>query len=129
MEYSVYFYFINDELVYIGKTNNIAKRLTQHKTKDYLDYCKVNHILFMVFDSEGDALDFERYYTRHFQPRLNISNKDCIPKSYKLPEQELFPYAKIPHNIFEEFEHNDEITYCTKVLIPNFQKKIHNISL
>lgn len=119
-EWHVYFYFLNDkpEPVYIGKTYNVLGRLRQHIKQDS-KYDKVGPILVMNFDSETDALDYEKYYTEHFQPEWNISNKG-EPPSYKLPKKEINIELYNPYSPSMDF--NFGITR-------DFQEKINNISL
>ena len=119
-EWHVYFYFLNDkpEPVYIGKTYNVLGRLRQHIKQDS-KYDKVGLILVMNFDSETDALDYEKYYTEHFQPEWNISNKG-EPPSYKLPKKEINVELYNPYSPSMDFNFGISI---------DFQEKINNISL
>lgn len=119
-QWYVYFYFLNDkpEPVYIGKTYNILSRLRQHIKQDN-KYNEIGPILIMNFESETDALDYEKYYTEHFQPEWNISNKG-EPPSYKLPKKEINSEMYNPYNPSMEFNFGMAI---------NFQEKINDISL
>lgn len=123
----VYFYFINSDKypIYIGKTYDIGNRLKQHQSEDN-KYKRVSTILYMEFDSETDALDYERYYTEHFQPQWNTSNRR-EPPSYKLPIQEVKPWADKINDIQDlpkmkaEFDKAKELSF-------SFQTKINQIS-
>ena len=88
-EWYVYFYFLKDDNnpVYIGKTYDLTKRLKDHKREDKR-YEKIERVQYVTFTSETDALDYEKYYTEHFQPEWNISNKGA-PPSYKLPVKKI----------------------------------------
>lgn len=123
----VYFYFSGPALYYIGKTYDIEARYKQHCAEDE-KYKTINHILYMEFNCESDALDFERYYTRHLQPVWNISNKEPASRLYKLPEQQIRPWIKDSHSIEEARKAKAELDYCYTSLVPILQCAIHDIS-
>ena len=123
----VYFYFLNGAKtpIYIGKTYDIQNRLKQHLKEDE-KYNQIKSIFCMSFSSETDALDYERYYTEHFQPNWNISNKGN-PPSYKLPKQTVLAWA--PPCTFEESHKVLKQYNIDKEKALEFQKLIDKISL
>lgn len=126
-EWYVYFYFTNGILpVYIGKTYDVHNRLKQH-IKENEKYKEVKSILTITFSSETDALDYERYYTEHFQPKWNISNKG-EPPSYKLPKQLVKAWVPIAHSLEESNQLLKQYN-ISKQRAFNFQKLINEISL
>ena len=127
----VYFYFLKDQLntpIYIGKTYDVGNRLQQH-IKEEKKYKQVKYVLCCVFETENDALDFEAYYTRYLQPEWNIDNREPPSKLYKLPVQELKPWA--PSTTLEDPQYHQifkDVEFMRSTLIPNFQKTINAIS-
>jgi hypothetical protein len=69
----VYILYENDKVVYVGKSNNMKNRITQHK-KDK----EFNKIICLSFENEGDKNIYELYYISKFKPKYN---KDCVDTS------------------------------------------------
>lgn len=70
--YFVYFlYDFNNELFYIGKTNDIYNRIRQHQNEKRFTEDEVNYIEFEIIDSFCDASIRELYYINKYKPRLN----------------------------------------------------------
>jgi hypothetical protein len=70
--YYLYRLYFNNEIVYIGKTNNLKERLSQHKKDkefNFYDYYVGN---------KSDINLYEIYYIEKLKP---IHNKDCKSKS------------------------------------------------
>lgn len=127
----VYFYFLERQLdtpIYIGKTYDIGNRLKQH-IADEKQYKQVKYILYCDFETDQDAKDFEAYYTRYLQPEWNIDNKEQPSKLYKLPAQELKPWA--PGTTLEDPNYRQiikDVNFMRSTLVPSFQKTINAIS-
>ncbi|MDR0371670.1 MAG: excinuclease ABC subunit UvrC [Prevotellaceae bacterium] len=83
----VYQYFnVNDEIIYIGKAKNLKKRVYSYFNKHH-DYEKINvlvrnidHLKYIIVDTEADALLLENNLIKQHQPRYNAMLKDG--KSY-----------------------------------------------
>jgi len=76
----VYFLFDNNELVYIGKANDIYSRVRQHSQHRSFD--KIHYI-----PLENDIEIIETQLIQHFRPRLNIAdNPDNQRKTTKTTE-------------------------------------------
>jgi excinuclease ABC subunit C len=104
----VYQYFnANDEIIYIGKAKNLKKRVYSYFNKHH-DYEKINvlvknidHLKYIVVDTEADALLLENNLIKRHQPRYNAMLKDgksypsiCITK-------EAFPRVFKTRNIIK----------------------------
>ena len=130
-DWYVYFYFLENQLdipVYIGKTYDIGNRLQQHIRQEKR-HKLVKYVLCCHFNTNADAEDFEAYYTRHLQPEWNIDNKEQPSTLYKLPAQELKPWA--PSTTLEDPNYRQiakDVNFMRTTLIPNFQKTINAIS-
>lgn len=68
MSHFVYFLMNGDEVVYVGCTSNLKRRLLQHKDKPFNDYVSVE------FDSKTEALRFESRKIRELAPICNIEH-------------------------------------------------------
>ena len=83
----VYQYFnAKNEIIYVGKAKNLKKRVSSYFNKTH-DYMKVNvlvkqidHLQYIVVNSETDALLLENNLIKKLQPRYNAMLKD--DKSY-----------------------------------------------
>lgn len=70
--YFVYFvYNHNNELIYIGKTNDICSRIHQHQIEKRFNEDDVNYIEFELINSLCDASVREIYYINKYKPLLN----------------------------------------------------------
>lgn len=125
----VYFYFLEgaEFPIYIGKSYNVLNRLKQHIKED-LKYKQIKTILTITFSSETDALDYERYYTEHFQPDWNISNRGN-PPSYQLPKQFVDPWISPTYSSPEEANQLFQQYKIDQEKALKFQKLIDKISL
>lgn len=59
----IYFLLNNDDLVYIGKTEDIKTRLNAHKANKLFDS-------YVLLDSSNDPV-YEYYYINMYKPALN----------------------------------------------------------
>ena len=78
----VYFlYNENDDIIYIGKSSNLDKRIkTSFRLKD-AEYVRVAEV-----KNKIDATIYESYYIAKFKPILNKYYSDFNSSSLKLPE-------------------------------------------
>ena len=94
----VYKYFdAADALIYVGKAQNLKKRVSSYFTKNHFDdrktavlVNKICNIEFTLVDSEIDALLLENSLIKKYQPRFNINLKD----------DKTYPYIKISNERF-----------------------------
>ena len=66
----VYFLFKNDNLIYIGKSINIYRRLNDHIKDKYFDSYS-----FIKCNSDYEATDLEKRMIIELRPELNIRHK------------------------------------------------------
>lgn len=77
LEYTHGFYFVyfiynhNDELIYIGKTNDIYNRILQHHKDKKINKNDINYIDIEILESLCDASVREIYYINKYKPILN----------------------------------------------------------
>ncbi len=101
------YYNVQDEIIYIGKAKNLRKRVSSyfnkiHETgKTNVLVKNVNHLKYIIVETEEDALLLENNLIKEYQPRYNILLKDgktypsiCITK-------EPFPRVFKTRNIFK----------------------------
>lgn len=70
--YFVYFvYNYNEELIYIGKTNDLCGRMTQHYKSNKLNKEDIMYIEYELLSSLCDAGVREIYYINKYKPILN----------------------------------------------------------
>lgn len=110
--YYVYFYYQNDEIIYIGKTINIKKRHQQHMLEqDFIDN-PYTHISILQCNTAIDMDILEKYFIATYQPKMNT-----IDINKGLPSLNL--NISIPDKITkEEFESNIN-TYNTNNIYNN----------
>lgn len=95
----VYQYFDNtDKIIYVGKAKNLKKRVSSYFTKDHADSNKtrvlvknIDHLKYIVVDTEYDALLLENTLIKKYQPRYNILLKDDKTYPWICIKNEPFP--------------------------------------
>lgn len=94
----IYKYFdAKSELIYVGKSKNIKKRVSSYFTKTFTGYKthelvrRIEKIEFTIVDSEQDAFLLENSLIKQFQPRYNINLKDDKTYPYLVIKNEPFP--------------------------------------
>jgi predicted GIY-YIG superfamily endonuclease len=58
--------------IYIGYTNNIHRRLSQHRAKKAW-WPLVDRIIVDCYDSQREAVEVETHLINHFRPLLNVA--------------------------------------------------------
>jgi len=96
-KYYVYKYYINDELLYVGRTNDFIKRFKQHLNED-IQYNNVTKIAIATFFSSGDMMLYEKYYITKFHPPLNKVDMQFTSPTFILPEPEWNIYTREEFN-------------------------------
>lgn len=146
----VYKYFNKGVLIYVGKAKNLKKRVTSYFNKQTGNSLKtrklvreIDHVDYVIVDSEYDALLLENNLIKENQPKYNILLKDdksfpfiCIsndrfPKIYstrraELNEGEYFgPYTSVKalNNVLELIRSLYHVRTCNYLLS---EKNIEN---
>lgn len=93
----------DDQIIYIGRTNNLERRLTQehftsygHLPKKCYDDCET--IEYMEFEAEGEMKIFELYFINKFSPKYNVMEN----------RNENFTFSLEEH--WTEYKNNDIIS-------------------
>ncbi|MCC6702611.1 MAG: excinuclease ABC subunit UvrC [Fluviicola sp.] len=94
----VYQYFDKDgTIIYVGKAKNLKKRVTSYfsknheQAKTYLLVKRIVDILYIVVDTETDALLLENNLIKKYQPKYNIQLKDDKTYPWICIKNEAFP--------------------------------------
>jgi hypothetical protein len=101
--------FLNqeDEIIYVGKTENLKIRIKQHLDEGHLPkecYDEVRKIEFIKLYNQYESTIYEVYYINTYQPKYNIEYKyeeGCV--TIELPKKEWNIY-KIKINGWYEFK-------------------------
>lgn len=153
----VYKYFNKKTLIYVGKAKNLKKRVSSYFNKQSGSSLKtrklvkeIDHVEYVIVDSEYDALLLENNLIKENQPKYNILLKDdksfpfiCIsndrfPKIYstrraELNEGEYFgPYTSVKalNNVLELIRSLYHVRTCNYLLSEkNVQSKKFKICL
>ena len=92
VSYCYRFKDINNNIIYIGKTVDMNKRMAQHfGGKGHLDkdcYKSVARIEYQKYKTESDALIMETYYITKDNPRYNKLQKSSDLPTIDLDNQE-----------------------------------------
>lgn len=104
----VYQYFNADgQIIYVGKAKNLKKRVNSYFNKEQEGKVlalvrHIDHMAYIVVDTEADALLLENNLIKQYKPRYNVMLKD--DKTYPwlcLTEEEyprLFPTRRVLHD-------------------------------
>ncbi|MDW3208797.1 MAG: excinuclease ABC subunit UvrC [Reichenbachiella sp.] len=139
----VYKYFNKEVLIYVGKAKNLKKRVSSYFNRQKGDSLKtrklvkeIDHVEYVIVDSEYDALLLENNLIKENQPKYNILLKDdksfpfiCIsserfPKIFstrrdELNEGEYFgPYTSVKalNNVLELIRSLYKVRTCNYLL-------------
>ena len=81
---------VSDNIIYVGKTVDMQKRMNQHfGGKGHLDskcYKSVAVIEYQKYKTESDSLIMETYYITKYTPRYNKLNQSRDMPTIKLDE-------------------------------------------
>lgn len=91
--------FLNkyEEVIYVGRTNNISNRIKQHLSSGHLPsdcYSLINKIEYIELETFTDILIYEIYYINKYLPIYNTRDKDELRKetTITLPEKQWKEY-------------------------------------
>jgi excinuclease ABC subunit C len=96
------------KIIYVGKAKNLKKRVASYFTKTQasgklrLLVKKIEHIEFIVTESEMDALLLENNLIKKYQPRYNIQLKDDKSFPWLCIKNEPFPRVFPTRNIIKD---------------------------
>lgn len=103
--YFVYFiYNYDNELIYIGKTNDLYGRMKQHQKENRLNESDINYIDFELMKSAGDAFVREIYYINKYKPILN--KRDLVDEEIQITVINELEKYRVYRNDIEQFKHN-----------------------
>lgn len=92
-----FFYNAGQQIIYVGKAKNLKKRVTSYFTKQQLSVktkkliAEIQHISFVLVNTEYEALLLENNLIKSNQPRYNILLKDDKTYPYLCITEERFP--------------------------------------
>ena len=96
VSYCYRFKDINGNIIYVGKTVDINKRMTQHfGGKGHLDkecYKSVARIEYQKYKTESDALIYETYYITKYSPKYNKLGQSRDKPTIQLEEKDWKTY-------------------------------------
>ena len=105
----VYQYFDKDDtILYIGKANNLKKRVASYFTKNHeygktrILVKKIASIKHIVVATETDALLLENNLIKKYQPRYNVMLKDDKTYPWICIKKEAFPKVFLTRNIIKD---------------------------
>ena len=105
----VYQYFDKDDkILYIGKANNLKKRVASYFTKTHDNgktrvlVKKIASIKHIVVETETDALLLENNLIKKYQPRYNVLLKDDKTYPWICIKKEPFPRVFLTRNVYKD---------------------------
>ena len=100
---AIYFLLKDDEIVYVGKTNNGFKRICQHYKKDFNKY--------IFIKTDKNELDYyEDFYIMKYQPKYNryyTIKRIGLKSSYRKLNSHI--KTKLNYNEYIEYLKNNKI--------------------
>lgn len=103
MSYYIYTCYSKDkELLYIGKTNNLKRRIKEHeKTSKWIDY--VENIFYSKLNTSVEMSIYELYYINKYKPKYNLMDNYNESTNLQLSELTFEHYTNFV-NIKSMFE-------------------------
>ena len=103
VSYCYRFKDINNNVIYVGKTVDINKRMAQHfGGKGHLDkmcYKSVARIEYQKYKTESDALIYETYYITKYSPKYNKLGQSRDKPTIQLEEKEWKTYQVLKKQV------------------------------
>ena len=96
-KFYVYKYYIQEELLYVGRTNDFIRRFKQH-LRENSKYNEITRIDIATFLSDGDMMLYEKYYITKFHPPLNQVDMQFSAPTFCLPEPVWETYTREEFN-------------------------------
>ena len=85
----------DNNIIYIGRTTGLERRMKEHKLNGHLSqecYDKVNKIFYSKLGSNVDMKIYESYYISKYKPIYNEKNKSFGDTKLILPDLEWHEY-------------------------------------
>ena len=115
VSYCYRFKDINNNVIYVGKTVDINKRMTQHfGGKGHLDkdcYKSVAVIEYQKYKTESDALIYEAYYITKYSPKYNKLGQSRDKPTIQLEEKEWKTYQVLKKQVEKNTPYWGCLTY------------------
>ncbi len=103
------FYDSQNEIIYVGKAKNLKKRVSSYFYKEHYEnnklkvlVNKVEHIEYIVVQTESDALLLENNLIKKYHPRYNVMLKDDKTYPWICIKNEHFPRVFYTRNIIND---------------------------
>lgn len=89
--------FLNkeNEIIYIGKTKELNKRLSNHSHLSKECYSEIKYIEYIKLLNYDEMSIYERYYINKFNPKYNIQSKNNSEFRFELPNIKWVKWADI----------------------------------
>jgi len=93
--------FLNkkNEIIYVGRSKDISKRISTHSHLPNECYEEVNYIEYIALNNDDESAIYERYYINIFNPKYNTQYKNKSEFSFKLPN---YNWKKYDGNVSKE---------------------------
>lgn len=94
---SYQFFDKSDEIIYVGKANNLKKRVSSYFVKNHTSQKlrvmvpKISKIQFIITNSEVEALILESHLIKKYKPKYNVLLKDDKKFPYFVITEEEYP--------------------------------------
>lgn len=88
--FCVYFLYSEDNLIYIGQTTNIFKRMLKHRENNW--YNEITSIVCYSFDCSADMVFYEANEIARYKPKYNVRGKDSSISKYTIEYRCKFVY-------------------------------------
>jgi excinuclease ABC subunit C len=103
------FFNSQNEIIYIGKAKNLKKRVSSYFNKDFYENRKlkilvnnIDHLEYIVVQSESDALLLENNLIKKYTPRYNVLLKDDKTYPWICIKNEPFPRVFYTRNVIND---------------------------
>ena len=103
------FFNSQNEIIYVGKAKNLKKRVSSYFNKEHYDnnklkvlVKKIEHIEYVVVQTESDALLLENNLIKKYNPRYNVLLKDDKTYPWICIKKEAFPRVFYTRNVIND---------------------------
>ena len=86
---------LKDEIIYIGKTEDLKSRLDNHNHLPIECYDEINTIEYSIFNNSDEMSIYERYLINIYNPKYNIQYKNNSKFTFELPKLKWDMYIKV----------------------------------
>lgn len=83
-----------ENIIYIGRTNNILNRFALHSHLPDECYNRIKYIDYAVVNSECDAIIYELYYISKYLPEYNTKDKPNEQTTVNIEELTFLPFKE-----------------------------------